>query len=424
MKIFKIKSILIIVCFTVLSCKKSVNKNPTASDVFANKNSKTEGTLIDTTSLNKTAFTAIIKKIPQKKTPIADSTSFDDTHVTKFLNNQEVNLLQLTKIYPNFHKEGSNYKASPSYKINTHNDIITIGIAIHKGENELESMLINYNLDGKYIDHLLIAYDDIVEGYIRTTSKIEDNIVFKTNKAYFKDEGEEEEVWFFNINQEGTFTQLEFNEVLLKRINIKPEQVYRDFFASEEISDTKTLVIVPKIAKKNFEEYTLDAYVVLVNQKTGNIEASFFEKGLWVVDAIKISSIEAVYNPYIITEDSETVGVKVYYFNDNPVNPYNSVKLTLLERDKGKLKPVLIDFELAYDGGENDGSGSGIAFESVKNITTKKSETTPYYTIKSINKIKNTTLENYEEKKIERYETIEQFKYDLKTKTYQLIKNE
>lgn len=49
----------------------------------------------------------------------------------------------------------------------------TVVITIKKGDNEMESRLINYDLDGNIIDSKVMAYDEIAEGMSMTNSKIE-----------------------------------------------------------------------------------------------------------------------------------------------------------------------------------------------------------------------------------------------------------
>lgn len=409
---------LFICCLLVFACKKD-NKNLSITNEAPVIQEKIKDTIVmDSFVFNTTDFNKIIKSIPLKNKPVIDTTSYNSTNPTKFLTKHAIETLQLTKIYPNFYKVDYNYKAKTSYKIKTQDALITIALTIHKGDNELESILINYSLDGNYIDHLVVAYDDLVEGYVRTTSKIEGDIIYKTNKTFF--ETEDEETWFWQINAEGTFTQLDFEDMLLHKLNIHPENVYRDFFTLKHISETKTLVVIPKIAKKEHEEYTLDAYVLLANAITGAIEASYVEKALWSADAIKISSIEATYNPYKIYENSETVGLKVFYFNGNPVNPYNSVKLTLLEQKETKLNPVLIDFELYYKGGEID-NGDGVLTETEKKITTKERESSTYYSIEVVSKTQDIRLENNHEIISGTTEITEQLTYNSTTKLYNII---
>lgn len=139
---------------------------------------------------NNVKFYNIINEIQFKERPILDTTNFDNTNDVDYFNLISVKNLQLVKIYPHFYSEGHNYKASASYRIDLSNDFHTVVFIIHKGDNEMESVLINYDLNGFIIDSKVIAYDEIAEGWSRIESNIDNNIISVKNIKWI-DEKEE-----------------------------------------------------------------------------------------------------------------------------------------------------------------------------------------------------------------------------------------
>lgn len=138
-------------------------------------------------NLKEAAFDKILKNIKIKNVPIVDSTNFDNFKTKNFLSPDEIETLQLEKIYPEFYKTGYNYKTAISYRIGFYDQFYTLVLAIYKGEHELESTLINYSLQGDLIDFKVIAYDEIAEGWSRIESKIDKNKIERTSILYTDD---------------------------------------------------------------------------------------------------------------------------------------------------------------------------------------------------------------------------------------------
>lgn len=354
-------------------------------------------------------FNKLVDYLPLKNTPLTDSTNFDNTSINNSLNKKDAKLFQLGKIYPNFYTEGYHYKVSPSYKLNVSEKFKTIVFTIFKGDHEMESLLVNYDLEGELIASIVIAYDEIAEGFSYSVSTIKNNLIVKTNTIWIEEK--EEEFVYFQINDDGTLTQLNLSDVILNQLNINKDDVHKDFFDIQYISNKISLVLIPKIAKQTYEDLVLDAYVLIIDTKTGEIKSKYEAKNCWQTDAIKINSIEANYNPYKIAENSETIGITVFYFNDNPVNPYNAIELTLLVRDNFILKPLLKDYEIYSLGGENDGDGNGVIFENTKTIDTEINKENVFYNLKVTNLNVEKKLIDYEEKIVETKETSSYLKY-------------
>ncbi|WGD34532.1 hypothetical protein [Olleya sp. YS] len=325
----------------------------------------------DVTLLNR--FSQLTDAIPLKQIPLSDDTNFNNTALTEVLTKEDANILQLGKIYPNFFTAGYSFKVSPAYRLQLFDNLKTIVYNVAKGEHELETILVNYTADGDFIDHIIIAYDEIAEGQQVISSTIKDNRISKT--YYWLDE-ENDVTEDFIIDNDGTIKPSSHLDSILQELNITQDDIYKDFFSSENVSETKQLVVIPKIARQTYNYLVLDAYILLVNAMTGTIEAKYIEENCWTSDAEKLSSIEATYQPYKISEQSETVGVTVYSFVDNPLNPYSSNRLTLFNREGDQLRPLLKDFEVYNKTEAYDEEGNGFYNETISNLITDASTIT------------------------------------------------
>ena len=113
---------------------------------------------------------SFIKKIKIKELPIIDSTNFDNYEAKSFLSKNEIEILKLSKIIPD-----NNVEIALNYQIKISENFKTLVFSFYPSENEITTILVNYDKDYKIIDSRIIAYDEIAESWLRTTSKIEKN---------------------------------------------------------------------------------------------------------------------------------------------------------------------------------------------------------------------------------------------------------
>ncbi|MFT5735829.1 MAG: hypothetical protein ACI9SG_000161 [Maribacter sp.] len=66
-------------------------------------------------------------------------------------------LLQLNKVHPEIKKNRSNYLVDNDDWLNLSGNFISIMLPTQIAKDTMESTLINYDVDGKYIDHLLLS---------------------------------------------------------------------------------------------------------------------------------------------------------------------------------------------------------------------------------------------------------------------------
>ena len=158
---------------------------------------------------------------PIRKTPIVDTTNFDNINEGRKINLKEIKKLQLEKIYPNFNKEMHSYRFMSSYQLEISKQFKTIVVCVYKGDHELESVLINYDLNGKLVDSKRISYDEIAEGWSRETSTIKNDCILTINALYT--DIPQIDTTLFHINRFGSI-----NPVKTKfKNNLKPNKIVR-----------------------------------------------------------------------------------------------------------------------------------------------------------------------------------------------------
>ena len=196
----KIQYILIV--FTFISCVQGTKeKNPTISN--SKSGNKQIVVLPEIDSLKKVdvlSFYKIINEIKTKTIPLIDTTNFNNFKDDNFFAKQEVRMLKLEKMYPSFYIETHNYKATASYKIKFSENFHSIVLIILKGDHEMESVLINYDLNGGIIDSKVISYDEIAEGWSRIESKIEKNKLTVSKMTWFDERVEGKEHYIIKPN--------------------------------------------------------------------------------------------------------------------------------------------------------------------------------------------------------------------------------
>jgi len=76
------------------------------------------------------------------------------------ISDEHLPLLQLNHIYPDFYDNSTYYVIGNDHRINLSEDFISIVLTVLLDEFTMESVLINYDLHGKYLDHLLLSKAD------------------------------------------------------------------------------------------------------------------------------------------------------------------------------------------------------------------------------------------------------------------------
>ncbi len=263
-------------------------------------------------------FSQIWKSLPLKNLPVLDTTNFDNIKEINEFNAEEIKILQLDKMYPDIGKDGHTYIFMPSYKLALSDEFYTIILNVYKGDHELESILINYDLDhtlSQYYNQkgvlttnsLVIAYDEIAEGWSRKHAKIEQQSVTIIDEFY--GDPIQIDTTKFQITRSGEIHQIKTNF----SSNIRPgEAITRDktytdtivFSAYNDDYDYK-MIEGKKNGKNvsfiyNWDWNTNDTYnfaygdIVKVEWKIDSVfiagEGETLDFGEWAVAAARIES--------------------------------------------------------------------------------------------------------------------------------------
>ncbi len=143
----------------------------------------------------------LINTFEIKSIPHVDSTNFDNFHKNILLSREAIEILQLKAIYPEFDEPEYYYRVTSAYSLDLSKAFYTVVLTIFKGELELETLLINYGLAGKLLDHQIIAYDEIAEGMTNVQTKIESDRLTTTRIVWLEEK--EETVEVYNIGDNG-----------------------------------------------------------------------------------------------------------------------------------------------------------------------------------------------------------------------------
>lgn len=153
-------------------------------------------------------FSNAIQLLPSKAIPTVDSTSFDSFIDEDDYKIVDTDALQLDRIFPAWNSEGYHFRAIHAYQIYLSHSFISIVVTVLKGDNEMESLLINYDPDGNMIDFEMVSYDEIAEGWTRYTSMIEKNLLTRTYYIWSSEDSFPiMEVSLLSINSDGTFSR-------------------------------------------------------------------------------------------------------------------------------------------------------------------------------------------------------------------------
>ncbi|OUS02834.1 hypothetical protein A9Q86_01940 [Flavobacteriales bacterium 33_180_T64] len=346
---------------------------------------------------NNVTFKTLINAIPLKNKPLIDSTNFDNFTATKFYNKEEVLSLKLENIYPNFYKEGYNYKATSSYKLKYSCEFHSIVFTILKGDNEMESVLINYNMSGELIDYKVISYDEITEGWSKIESKIKGNHITINDILWVEEK--HQRLKLFEIDTIGNIKRVEdaYNspetpstiqiERVIQQLNIDKLKIKEEFVSSKILTHNKdeSIVIIPEIASDDDENmYRLNSHIALVNNTTGKITHKYYESSKtsgWESDAIMLSEIAIDTTKYQLNDYTKAFGIQVYNYGLSRVNPYSNRTLSLFVKSGDSLKKVMHHYTILDYSGEWDGVCAGESNEVKNTFSIYKEQANGYFNI-------------------------------------------
>ena len=287
-------------------------------------------------------FEAILSSLKTKTLPVIESTNFDDFIEAEDFKNLDYKALSLDKIYPYFNEEGYNFRAISAYKLDVSNQFYTLVVTIKKGDNEMESQLIDYDLNGRILDFKLVSYDEIAEGLSAIQSKITKDTVYR-HHFFYEDEGFEED--YFQILENGNLGEIKAkNTVEIQNMPLVHHALHHLklnlFNVKTNFLITKThpnqpenrIVIIPEIEEEIEGFLALHTHILIINERLGTIKAKYFESSKtnqWISDAIRLDQIEIETTTYQLSDSVNAFGITAHYFGASKANPYYNKTLSL-----------------------------------------------------------------------------------------------
>ncbi|WP_442846134.1 hypothetical protein [Leeuwenhoekiella sp. H156] len=354
------------------------------------------------------SFEEFISRSRTKQLPHIDTTNFDRFIEQEDIKTFDVQALNIEKIYPDFYREGSAYQTMDSYRLSLSPDFYTLVITFRKGIYEMESVLINYDLQGKLIDHQVVAYDETAKGISRIESKISEGKIV-LNRIRFTEETEirQEE---FRIQQDGKMEAYDSRNLseslsdyaavlsVLEELALHPLEVKTDLIASafwNESPNSKILVI-PEIVAEGDHYFELNSHIVLLDDQTETITHRFFESAKtnhWVSDAVVLTAIKIDTAQWHLSPDQSAFGIRLHYIGMSHANPYENETLSLFVKSGDSLQKVLNHFNVLESGGEWDTACAGEFQRTENRLLIAKEQTNDWFDITVKSNITNTLNE-------------------------------
>jgi len=174
-------------------------------------------------------FLEEINKTKARELPIFEKTNFDSFIEPEDYKDVNIKAFKLLELYPNFYKDTHGFRAIAAYRISISENFYSVVVTIQKGDNEMESRLINYDLDGNIIDSKVVAYDEIAEGMSMIHSKIEQDIITIDNILWIDEKEVQTELFKIKISGKIELLKTEetFEEANKKNsyFEYKPEKI-------------------------------------------------------------------------------------------------------------------------------------------------------------------------------------------------------
>lgn len=224
----------------------------------------------------------------------------------------------------------------------------------------------------------------------------------------------------------GTFNSQAQDEKLISKVlvqlNLKPKDMNMDFIQTKVLpyAKDKTVLVIPKYETNQDDDefYVYDAYIVIADNKSGQILNKYFEKNKWVSDAIRLDGFTIDTGLYTLSDKIRAFGVRVSYTGSSRVNPYGATDLSLYIPTKNGLKQIADEINIELHTGEWDGNCNGEFQSQEITIDLDNEKTNGFYNLILRNKITNTiTTPNGDDcdEKISTSNQTKKLKYNGKT---------
>ena len=201
------------------------------------------------------SFNTAFFNLQLQKLPLTENTSFDSYIDEAYVNKLNPEAFSLPLIYENWYDKGYNYMLINGYRIEISKKFYSAVLTVKKGDNEMETTLINYDLNGKVIDSKLIAYDEIAESISKTKATLEKDFVTIIDETNLEETVVE--ISKFHINTSGEFNVVKdvFTSTIRPNEAILLKKTYIDTIQFQSYNDDGDYKLL--FGKKNNQDVIL-----------------------------------------------------------------------------------------------------------------------------------------------------------------------
>ena len=171
---------------------------------------------------------------------------------------------------------------------------------------------------------------------------------------------------------------------VLKELDISLEDCNQNLFVVKKLPyDSLISIMVLPIFTEKIEEldFSINAHILMVNNRTGEIIHQFYEENTWISDAMRINEISIDTAPYLINADKRAFGIRVHYYVGSKPNPYSQDLLSLFIPEAKTLKKILNEYMVYSYSGEWDMFCTGEFIENNKILIVSKEQTNDFYNL-------------------------------------------
>lgn len=182
-------------------------------------------------------------------------------------------------------------------------------------------------------------------------------------------------------------------EKVLQQLQFKPEDCQEQLIVQRVMPYAKqqSVVIIPRTAEADEYSFTCHAYILIVNNMSGNIIQRFYERDAWTSDAVRLQKISIDFAPYKLNAATRAFGVKVLYEGDSRPNPYESEELSLFIPRGNTMERVLKNLPVSTIQGDWDTNCEGQFTTARRILIISEKKTNNFFDI--IVKSKTTTTD-------------------------------
>lgn len=201
---------------------------------------------------------------------------------------------------------------------------------------------------------------------------------------------------------------LDLVQIIMETLDLKKSECQINLIVNKRISDSESIIVIPEIEEKGDGYLVFNSHVSVVDNK-GDIKLYFYEKESLFSDAIGLSKIQIVNNPYKLRFSN--FGMLIDYYGSSKPNPSSSKELSLFVIKKQSIKRVLKDYPIFTLNGETNAWDRGSIETHRRTIIPIIDKTKEFYYLKVVDSIKMWEYKNEIENVTQRLVKIDTLKY-------------